>query len=355
MAKAHVLTAGHRQVIENMWGLGSTYAQIATVVGVAVSSVWREIRRSNSSRHGVKNPLGATRGGLYRWGYRAGWAEAKAGERRKRPKARRLGDGPVRDQVVQWLRLRWSPTQIAGRLRTEFTDRPEMHVSHETIYQAVFLQTRGSLRELLDDALRSGRGARRSQSRAAQAARKALSGRPWVTEDIHIAARPAEATDRAVPGHWEGDLVIGRAGTSGIVTLVERSTRYVLLGALPGGRTSPEVLDVVRDLLGRLPTHLVRSLTWDQGNEMAGHAAFTLATKCPIYVCDPHAPWQRGTNENTNGLLRQYFPKGKTDFRTIDQAHLDTVAVELNGRPRQTLGWQTPAEALERVLVAPTV
>jgi IS30 family transposase len=355
VARAHVLTAGHRQVIENLWAQGKTFDEIAAALGVAFSSVWREVQRGNSARHGTKNPLGPVRGGLYRWGYRADWAQRKAAARRRRPKPRLLGrPGPLRDTVVQWLHQRWSPGQIAARLRAQFPGRPEMRVSHETIYQSIYLQARGSLRELVEDTLRTGRKQRRSQSRAAQAARKAIRGRPWVTQDVHISARPAEAADRAVPGHWEGDLLIGRNGTSAIVTLVERSTRYVLLGALAADRTSPEVLAVVRDQFARLPAHLIRSLTWDQGAELADHARFTLATSCPVYLCDPHSPWQRGSNENTNGLLRQYFPKGKTDFRTLSQAALDTVAVGLNGRPRQTLGWDTPAEALDRLLLAPT-
>jgi transposase, IS30 family len=355
VARAHVLTAGHRQVIEHLWGQGSTLTQIAAAIGVGLSSVWREVERGNSSRHGVKNPLGPVRGGLYRWGYQADWAQRKANVRRRRPKPRVLGQpGPLRSMVVQWLGERWSPRQIVARLRREFPDRPEMWVSHETIYQSIYLRARGSLRELVDDALRSQRRQRRSQSRAAQAARRAIRGRPWVTEDVHISARPAEVQDRAVPGHWEGDLLIGRNGTSAIVTLVERTTRYVLLGALPVDRTSPEVLAVVRAQLARLPRHLARSLTWDQGAELAEHAKFTLATGCPVYLCDPHSPWQRGSNENTNGLLRQYFPKGKTDFRTISQTDLDTVSIQLNGRPRQTLGWDTPAEALDRLLLAPT-
>ncbi|MEV0398414.1 IS30 family transposase [Polymorphospora rubra] len=354
MARAHVLTLGHRQVIERLWGQGKTFEQIAGVVGVGFSSVWREIERANSSRHGVKNPLGAVRGGLYRWGYRADWAQTKADSRRGRPKPRRLDDGRLRQQVVEWLARRWSPRQISMALRRDFAGVPEMRVSHEAIYQSIYLQARGSLRELVDDALRTGRRRRRSQSRAAQAARKAVRGRPWVTEEVHISARPAEVADRAVPGHWEGDLLIGRNGTSAIVTLVERKTRYVLLGALVEDRTSPQVLAVVRDLFGRLPTHLVRSLTWDQGAELADHARFTLTSGCRVYLCDPHSPWQRGSNENTNGLLRQYFPKGRTDFRTVGQTDLDTVAVELNGRPRETLGWDTPAEALDRLLLAPT-
>ena len=224
-------------------------------------------------------------------------------------------------------------------------------MSHETIYQAVYYQARGGMRAELarQVALRSARTKRRPQSRLADATR----GKPWV-RDLHISARPAEVADRAVPGHWEGDLVVGVGQRSAIITLVERHSRYVMLGALPGSRSSEAVVDVLVQLMRRLPAELGKTLTWDQGSELSQHATFTLATNCEVYFCDPHSPWQRGSNENTNGLLRQYFPKGKTDFRAHTQADLDEVARELNGRPRQTLDWATPAETLNRFLVATT-
>jgi IS30 family transposase len=245
---------------------------------------------------------------------------------------------------------KWSPVQIARWLRTEFADRPEMWVSHETIYQAVYYQARGGMREELarQIRLRSGRASRRPQSRAAAAAR---SGKPW-TREFPISKRPAEVTDRAVPGHWEGDLIIGARGSSAIITLVERTTRYVMLGALPGSRVSQEVIDVLIGLMRRVPAELRKTLTWDQGVEMAQHARFSLATDCQVYFCDPHSPWQRGSNENTNGLLRQYFPRSSTDFHQISQHDLDAVARQLNGRPRQTLNWHNPAKALNDLLVA---
>jgi IS30 family transposase len=248
------------------------------------------------------------------------------------------------------LEQRWSPQQVAAGLVATYPDQPEMRVSHETIYQAVYVQGRGGLRAELSRqvALRSGRVSRRTRPAAGGALR---SRRPWL-EGFHISSRPAEAADRAVPGHWEGDLVIGAYGRSAIVTLVERSTRYVMLGALPDGRASDAVISVLSSLIGRLPVELRRSLTWDQGVELAHHAKFTVVTDCPVFFCDPHAPWQRGSNENTNGLLRQYFPKGQTDFRQISQDELDAVARQLNGRPRKTLNWHNPAEALNQVLVA---
>ena len=225
-------------------------------------------------------------------------------------------------------------------------------MSHETIYQAIFFQARGAMRQELarQVALRSGRVARRPQSRVASAAR---SRKPWVV-DFHISTRPAEVADRAVPGHWEGDLLLGARGTSAIITLVERQTRFVMLGALPDSRVSQAVIDVLVGLMRRLPAELRKSLTWDQGAEMATHATFTLATDCRVYFCDPHSPWQRGSNENTNGLLRQYFPRSSTDFRTYSQDHLDAIARELNGRPRETLNWHNPAEAINELLVATT-
>ncbi|MEV6968967.1 IS30 family transposase [Hamadaea sp. NPDC051192] len=361
MARAHVLNAGLRQAIENMWGHGKTFDEIAAVVGIGFSSVWREIARYNSYRHGVKNPLGPVRGGLYRWGYSAESAQRRADVRRRRPKAAKLVQpGPLRDAVVAGLVERLSPQQIAASLRRHADQ--ELRVSHETIYQAIYLQSRGDLRRLADDELRVKRKARRSQSREVLAARRALRNRPWITEELHISARPAEAADRAVPGHWEGDLLIGAHGRSAIVTIVERASRFVLLGALPNDRTSPEVLTVIRGLFTRLPQLLqlssipitaVKTLAWDQGAEMANQLDFQLAPNCTVYFCDPHSPWQRGTNENTNGLLRDYFPKGKFDFTTIGQQDLDVVAAQMNRRPRQTLGWDTPAERL-RQLLAPT-
>ncbi|MFI6825453.1 IS30 family transposase [Micromonospora sp. NPDC050187] len=367
------LSSAERAQIEVLFGQGLSFPQIAVVIGRDRSTVWREVRRNRTNgrgpgRSGVRHPWGRQPGyvpgvGYPRsWGPAYGWryshvvAQRHADERARRPRSGKLRPGWGRPWPQLWqtvkdrLRQRHSPQQIARSLRREFPQRPEMWVSHETIYQAVYYQARGGMRQELarQVALRSGRALRRPQSRAAAAGRGA---RPWV-RDFHISTRPAEVADRAVPGHWEGDLVIGARGASAIVTLVERATRYVMLGALPESRVSEQVIDVLIALMRRLPAELRKTLTWDQGIEMIQHPVFTLATDCRVYFCDPHSPWQRGSNENTNGLLRQYFPRSSTDFRTYTQADLDTVARELNGRPRQTLGWQNPAEALHQHLVA---
>lgn len=338
------------------WVAGWSIPRIAAELGRHRSSVFRELQRNNSRFHGPKSPLLEQRRGrcgVYAFGYDPVRAQLRARRRARRGRVARCGVGqPLRPVVVDLLGERWSPKQISRRLRMDYLDRPEMQVSHETIYQAIYVQGRGSLRAELTRqvALRSGRASRAKRPAAAGAVR---SGRPWLA-DFNISARPAEAADRAVPGHWEGDLVIGAHGRSAIVTLVERTTRYVLLGALPDGRASEAVIGVLSGLIERLPAQLRRSLTWDQGIELTQHATFTVATGCPVFFCDPHSPWQRGSNENTNGLLRQYFPKGVTDFRQLAQTDLDTAARQLNGRPRETLNWHTPAEALNRVLVATT-
>jgi IS30 family transposase len=352
VAVAGKITSELRHVLENLWRQGKTFVEIGLALGVDPSTVWREVGRNGSGRHGTKNPLGGRRRGRYLHGYRATWAQHKAAPRAARPKVRKLGvdGGLLRDLVVELLRDKFSPQEIAGQLRLVWADHPDMLVSHETIYQAIYLQGRGGLRELIDDSLRTGRRARRSQSRAAQAARSAIRGKPWVTEEVHISTRPAEVTDRAVPGHWEGDLLCGPRNQSAIITLVERKTRFTLLGALPLDHSSPEVISVIRSLFARLPRHLHRSLTWDQGVELAGYKTFGLAEDCKVYFCDPHSPWQRGTNENTNGLLRQYFPKSKFDFTHTTQAELDLVAASLNRRPRRTFLWKTPNQELNALL-----
>jgi transposase, IS30 family len=369
------LTSHERAQIEVLYGQGLRFAAIAAVIGRDRSTVWREVTRSRSAARG-----GADRGSLHprgrrpgyvpgagyprSWGRAYGWryshtvAHEHAAQRARRPRTGKLRPRwgqpmpPLWQQVKDKLQQRWSPAQISAWLRGQFPDQPERWVSHETIYQAIYFQARGAMRQELarQVALRSGRTGRRPQSRTAAAAH---SRRPWVN-GFHISTRPAEVTDRAVPGNWEGDLIIGARGTSAIITLVERHSRYVMLGALPNSRISDEVTTVLIELMRRLPTHLRKTLTWDQGSEMAQHPTFTLATDCKVYFCDPHSPWQRGSNENTNGLLRQYFPRTTTNFRTYTQTDLDTIAQQLNERPRETLNWQPPAETLAKYLVATT-
>ena len=361
MAVAGKISADLRFVIENMWVAGYGYGQIAAAIGVHRTSVSREIARNHAGRQGAKSPLGKVRGGGYGLGYRAVRAQQCAATRLRRPKVGKLAPGletPLRAVVVTLLRDRFSPRQVAAQLRVWYRDQRELRVSHETIYQALYVQAKGSLRELVADGLRISRRQRRSQSRAAQTARGAIRGKPWVTEAVHISARPAEVTDRAVPGHWEGDLLIGAHKRSAIITLAERSSRFVMLGALPTDRSSPEVIAVIRHLFAGLPAALPaalrRTLTWDQGVELAGYATYGLTEDCSVYFCDPHSPWQRGTNENTNKLLRDYFPKGRFDFTTITQTDLNTIADQLNRRPRETLGWQNPTQRINDYLRAHT-
>jgi IS30 family transposase len=282
----------------------------------------------------------------YRLRYRAGAAQAKAQTRARRPKPGKLTRCPaLLAEVRAGLLARWSPQEISAVLRRTYPDRAEMQVSHETIYLALYVQGRGELRRDLHRALRTGRAVRRPR-------RTTTERRGRISNMVSISERPAEAADRAVPGHWEGDLIIGRNGKSAIGTLVERSTRFVMLLHLPGRHDAEQVRDAMITAMRTLPTALRRSLTWDQGAELARHTEITLALDLAIYFCDPHSPWQRGSNENTNGLLRQYFPKG-SDLSTHPATHLAAVAAELNARPRKTLSWDSPAEALARLLSRP--
>jgi IS30 family transposase len=251
--------------------------------------------------------------------------------------AKLAGCARLRAQVEAWLEDElWSPVQISAQLRVEFPDDPMMRVSPETIYQSLYVQGRGALRKELAACLRTGRAIRRNRSR--------IEKRGRIPDMVNISQRPAEVEDRAVPGHWEGDLIIGKDNASAVGTLVERTTRYVMLLHLPGDHTAETVRTVMAAKIKTLPEHLRRSITWDQGAEMAQHATFTVDTGIDIYFCDPHSPWQRGSNENTNGLLRQWMPKG-TDLSAHTEADLDTIAYKLNNRPRQTLGWMKPSRA----------
>ncbi|MEV0416574.1 IS30 family transposase [Streptomyces sp. NPDC050448] len=323
------LNVTEREAIADMHRAGHSLRAIGRALGRPASTVKREI--DARAVEGVYRPHRAQRA----------WAGS-----RSRPRASKLAaDGPLRRYVEDKLRERWSPEQISHAVVIEFPDDESMRVSPETIYQAIYVQARGGLRREIAVALRSGRTRRKPRRSPEQRTRR------FVDEMVMISERPAEVEDRAVPGHWEGDLIVGPRSESAIVTLVERSTRYVLLGHLSGGHTAEEVRDVLVPLIQTLPEHLRGSLTWDQGCEMAAHKQFTVATGVPVYFCDPHSPWQRGSNENTNGLLRQYFPKG-TDLSVHSAEDLEHVAQQLNGRPRKTLDWRTPAERLRDLLTA---
>jgi IS30 family transposase len=313
--------------IEIQLGLerGASLRAIAAGLGRAPSTIVREVRR-----HGG------------RAGYRAVAADRQAQRDGRRPKPFKLAAvelaAVVERRLLQW----WSPQEIAAKLRLDFQDRPEMWVSHETIYKSLYVQGRGELRRELHRCLRTGRAQRRPQGRT--------DARGRIPNMVMISDRPAEAEDRAVPGHWEGDLILGASNRSAIGTLVERSSRFVMLLHLPDAHTADAVRAAMTAKILTLPAALRRSITWDQGREMAQHAQFSIDTGVPVYFCDPHSPWLRGSNENTNGLLRQYFPKG-ISLRCFTEADLDAAAESLNGRPRETLGWQTPAERLHELLM----
>jgi IS30 family transposase len=321
------LSLGEREEISRGVAAGLSLRSIAAGLGRAPSTISREV---------------AAQGG--RGGYRAAPADQLAWARARRRKVCKLATRPaLRAIVVEKLKQeQWSPEQIAGWLKTTYPDDPEMQVSHETIYRTLFIQSRGALRRELTAHLRTGRVIRRPAGTRLPDGR---GGRPGI---LHISERPAEADDRAVPGHWEGDLVFGKR-MSPVATLVERSTRFVMLVALPNGHKADLVADALAAKITTLPEALTRTLTWDQGHEMAQHVRFTQETGIEVYFCDPKSPWQRGSNENTNGLLRQYLPK-TLDFRTLTQADFDAIADKLNGRPRQTLGFKTPSQALTEVL-----
>ncbi|MEH3140699.1 MAG: IS30 family transposase [Mycobacterium kyogaense] len=336
---------------------GESLRSIGRRLGRPASTIKREIDNNSELRnrhtgrksgYRRKHAFGARQSGKpSSVRYLATAAHDRSAERTRRPKQRRLAcDDTLRQEVQTRLERHHSPQQIARRLRSDFPDDPEMWVSHEAIYQAIYVQGRGSLRQELHRCLRTKRAIRHPQ-RPAGARRGRIPGM------VNISQRPAEVADRAVPGHWEGDLILGStASASAIGTLVERSTRFVMLLHLPDDHTALSVQNAIVEKMSELPEHLRRSLTWDQGSEMANHAAIAAAADLDIYFCDPHSPWQRGTNENTNGLLRQYFSKS-TDLSLWGPGYLDNVAAELNGRPRKTLNWKTPAEALNELLSQP--
>jgi len=319
---------------------GDSMRGMARAIGRAPSTVSRELRRNGRPQYGRRRAP-ASRAS---WAYRPKLAQRRAERLASRPKVAKLATNRrLRDLVQGQLQQRLSPEQVAAFLRRQFPDNRDMWVSHETIYQSIYVQGRGALRRELAVCLRTGRALRHPR-RNAQERRAGIPGM------INISERPPEVEDRAVPGHWEGDLIIGKQGRSAIGTLVERSSRYVALLHLPNGYGPLEVKAAMITATKRLPQQLWKSLTWDQGMELRHHAEISIATGLDIYFCDPGKPWQRGSNENTNGLLRQYFPKG-TDLNQHRPEYLDFVADQMNRRPRKTLGWLHPAETLARLFL----
>ena len=320
------LSLTEREEISRGVAAGDSLRMVAARLGRAPSTISRELVRNGD-----------------RSSYRAHRADRDAWHRARRPKPSKLAENSelravVEEKLSEW----WSPEQVVLWLKRTYGDSQEMWVSHETIYLSLFVQGKGALRRELTDCLRTGRAYRRLKTK------RAPSKKGQITNPVMISERPAEVEDRAVPGHWEGDLLMGKRQTA-IGTLVERHTRYVMMFPLPDGNTAESVRSQLAATVQRLPEHLWRSLTWDQGKEMAQHAQFKIDTGVQVYFCDPKSPWQRGTNENTNGLLRQYFPKG-TDMSLLSQADLDKAAHSLNGRPRQTLDGMSPSDKLAEVL-----
>jgi len=319
------LSLSEREEISRGLRAGESCRSIARRLGRAPSTVTREVAASGSTGN-----------------YRAWKGERRAIRLARRPKVPKLDkNSRLRTEVERRLAERWSPQQISRRLAVDFPDDPEMRVSHETIYRSLYVQARGALKKELTAYLRMGKSQRKPHGRA--------DGTGRLRDMVPISERPPEVEDRAVPGHWEGDLIMGSKGLSAIGTLVERTSRFVLLVELPGGRKAPEVRRALAQQMITLPEQLRRTLTWDQGKEMAEHVRFTVDTGIPVYFCDPRSPWQRGTSENTNGLLRQYFPRS-VDLSSKTQEDLNEVARELNGRPRETLGWRKPCEVLAEML-----
>ena len=323
------LSLADREELSRGLVAGDSFRAIARHLQRAPSTISREVARSGN-RHR----------------YRAWRGDRDAVERGRRPKPGKLALNPRLCSAVERLLLKnWSPQQIAARLIYDYPDDLDMRVSPETIYKTLFIQARGALRKELTACLRTGRAQRRPHMRTEQ------SGAGRIRNPILISERPPEVEDRAVPGHWEGDLIIGKGGRSAIGVLVERATRYVVLLHLPHGRTAEDVRAALTRQVSKMPAELRRTLTWDQGKEMAEHVRFSTDTKMVVYFCDPHSPWQRGTGENTNGLLRQYFPR-TADLSLHSAARLNAVARELNGRPRQTLNWMKPSEVFGRTVAS---
>lgn len=324
------LSISHREEIRVGVERDESDVTIAGRIGCHRATVWREIARNGGRR-----------------GYRAVRSDNQAARDARRPKYGWTVERPwLWAEVQALLRTKqWSPVQISRRFRREHPHQREWWVSHEAIYQAIFVQSKPELRKELAACLRSGRDRRQPQGRLTR-------GGSTIVGMVNISQRPPDVADRAVPGHWEGDLIVGKNSRSAVVTLVERSTRFGMLIKIDN-KTAAHVADRISEYIVGLPSHLTRSLTWDQGSELAEHARFTVATGIPVYFCDPHSPWQRGSNENWNGLVRQYLPKG-TDLSIHSQHDLDQIAIKLNGRPRMTLEWDTPAERFERLVATTT-
>jgi transposase, IS30 family len=331
------LSMAEREEIAILHAQQTSCRAIAKVLRRAPSTISQEIRRNGPSRSDAPP-------------YRASLAHAKAEVRARRPKISKLAINQALHDYVQAKlsgREHWSPEQISYRLRAEFPDDEHMRISDESIYRSLYVQSRGGLRRELTKHLRTGRSVRKPTRRIE------TRGRRVIAPELKISARPAEVADRAIPGHWEGDLIVGTNNKSVIGTLVERNTRFVMLLHLPGGGDAHSVREAIATTITTLPAQLRRSLTWDRGKELADNAGITIDTGLDIYFCDPRSPWQRGTNENTNGLLRQYFPKA-TNLAMHDAEELHAVATALNGRPRKTLDWKTPGEAMAALLSSAT-
>jgi IS30 family transposase len=319
------LTVDDRVEIAVGLATGESFCAIARRLDRAPSTISREVGANGGRDH-----------------YRPWAAYLRAKERARRPKPTKLASSPaLLGDVIEGLQKFWSPEEIAQRLRLDHPDDPMRQVSHETIYQSLFVQGRGELRRELARCLRSGRAHRRPQGR--------VNTQGMIPGMVNISQRPPEVQDKAVPGHWEGDLIMGKNNRSAVGTLVERATRFVLLLHLGEGKDASSVQQAMQRAIATLPEKLVKTITWDQGPEMARHLDFTVATNIPVYFCDPHSPWQRGANENTNGLLRQYMPKG-TDLSKYAPEDLDWIAWSLNDRPRKTLGYLKPSEKLAEFL-----
>jgi transposase, IS30 family len=350
------LSADEREQIMIGTSQGESIRSIAGRLERAPSTIMREIAnngvaRGATGRYRAKYRFGACQRGCdAKSGYSARIAQRRSEQRARRPKTGKLARcAALRNRVQALLIKKYSPEQIAGVLAKVYPDRPEMQVSHETIYKALYVQGRGELRRELAKCLRTGRALRKPRQRA-----RAGDGRGRIPGMVNISERPAEAADRAVPGHWEGDLIIGKNQASQLGTLVERSSGFVQLLHLPASREADVVAEAMIAKIRELPSNLWKTLTWDQGHEMAAHGRISIDAAVDIYFCDPHSPWQRGSNENTNGLLRQYFPKG-TDLSIHSAAYLDEVAAELNNRPRKRFDWDSPATVLDRLLSTASV